>query len=88
MGRIMFKVKRGEKVRVFIFSDFSGHAAAWFGHAAACHENTGFVQALHDAAQGKHAATCYSQVFVWSLHKPRHKGIMPRHVALGFLCAD
>ena len=39
----MFKVKRGEKVRVFIFSDFSGHVAAWSRDVAACHENTGFV---------------------------------------------
>ena len=59
-------MKRGAKVRVFIFSDFSSHVAAWFGHAATCHENTGFVQAL----------------------LPRHKGSMPRHVALGFLYGD
>ena len=69
----MFEVKRGGKVRAFIFSDFLGHAAAWFGHAAACHENTGFKKAQHATTQGNHAAVSCSRVFVWGLDMPRHK---------------
>ena len=34
----------------FYFLDFSCHAAAWFGHVAACHENTGFKKAQHATA--------------------------------------
>ena len=44
------EVKRETKHIFFYFSDFVGHAAAWFGHAAACHENLIFEKAWHVAA--------------------------------------
>ena len=48
----------------FYFLDFSCHAAAWFRHVAACHENTGFKKAQHAATQRDHTAACCSRVFV------------------------
>ena len=75
IGRIVLKSEeRGEDLG-FYFSDFSCHAAAWFGHAAACYENMGFEKARHAAAQGDHAAACCSQVFVWELSMPRHDSV-------------
>ena len=50
MGRIVLKSEERGEDSGFYFSDFSCHAAAWFGHATTCHENTGFEKARHAAA--------------------------------------
>ena len=63
-GRIVLKSEERGEDSSFHFSYFSCHATAWFGHAAACHENTSFEKVRHAATQGDHTAACCSQVFV------------------------
>ena len=51
VGRIMLKSEEKGEESGFYFLEFLDHAAAWFRHAAAYHENTGFEEAQHAATQ-------------------------------------
>ena len=66
VGRIMFKMKRGDRIRVFIFQIFH-------------------VMPRHGLGMLRHVMKTR---VLKRLSMPRHKGIMSRHVAIGFLYAD